>query len=132
MGRAGDCRPSPPPIVSPSCGGEVSLHLLRRYLRELEGVSTSPSRAPPEALEPRPEYLDPFFPAKPTSLPPRRKEILQRGQCTGTLGDIFTWFHLVNHMHSVTTVSVYLVFCSPTAKQPGHLASKDFMPFPSS
>lgn len=67
----------------------------------------------------------------PTSLPPCRKEILQRGQCPGTRGDLFTCFHLVTTC-ILSPLSLYLVICSRTAKWPGHLISNGFMPFPSS
>lgn len=86
---------------------------------------------PLEALDLRPEHLNPFFGAEPASLPPHRRQILQRGQCAGALGDILTWFR-----HATTWVlsplSLCLVIRSRTAEWPGHLTSNDLMPFPSS
>lgn len=126
VGMAGNSRPCPRIV---SCGGQVSLHLLRKYLRKLEGVSASPSWATPLKLWTSGQNT--FFGAEPASLPPHRRQILQRGQCAGALGDILTWFR-----HATTWVlsplSLCLVICSRTAEWLGRLTSNDLMSFPSS
>lgn len=96
------------------------------------GCVRFPFEGPPWSPGAQTRIPGPFLPSQTHFPAPTEKRDTAEGTVHRNSGGHFHLVPSCYHMHSVTTVSVYLVFCSPTAKQPGHLTSKDFMPFPSS